>query len=110
MIQPESIDPVDRWQVFEEDGGFWRTGIYLPEFSSPEEIDRLERHSCPELFICQEDEMGLLVDEGSGEEEIILQPGEYLTVTGWHNGFRASEEGFFLVVERSNFETEYRDR
>jgi len=31
-------------------------------------------------------------------------------VTGYHNGYAIDPEGFFLVVERTDFSTEYADR
>jgi hypothetical protein len=54
--------------------------------------------------------VGLVIDDGDGEREIVLSPGESLSVSGYHNGFRASEHGFFLVIERTDFTTEYIDR
>ena len=107
-IQTLSAD--SRWRVAFEDGGHWRTGIYKPEFHSPDEIGELEKHSCPELFFCCGGRMGLLVSDGTREKVLILEPGQALEVVDYHNGFQVDPEGWFFVVERTDFETEYIDR
>lgn len=99
-----------RWQVPFADDGFWRSGIYKPEFHSPDEIDELEKHSCPELFLCCGGTMGLLVSDGTREEVLYLEPGQALEVTDYHNGFCVDPKGWFFVVERTDFATEYIDR
>ena len=89
---------------------FWRTGNYKPEFHSPEEITVLEKHSCPELFLCQRGRMGLLIQSSSGEEVIELNPGQAILVEDYHNGFIIDRGGFFFVVERTDFTTEFINR
>lgn len=100
----------ERWTVPFADDGHWRLGIYNPEFSSPNEITVLEKHTCPELFICRKGRMGLVIGSGDKEKVIELSDGEAILVTDYHNGFRIDEFGDFLVVERTAFTTEYIDR
>lgn len=100
----------NRWTVPFADSSYWRLGIYNPEFSSPDEITILEKHSCPELFICRKGRMGLVIGSGNRECIVELSDGEAIMVTDYHNGFRIEESGDFLVVERTVFTTEYIDR
>ena len=58
------IQPDGRWHVPVADEGSWRMGVYRPEHASPEFITVLEKHTCPELFICQGGRMGLLMGSG----------------------------------------------
>jgi len=104
-LKPDAV-----WNVIYRDDGAWRAGIYRPAASFAGEITELEKHSHPELFVCMEGPAGLVIDDGAGEREIVLSPGESLLVSGYHSGFRASEHGFFLVIERTDFTTEYIDR
>jgi hypothetical protein len=99
-----------RWHVPFRDDGFWRMGIYAPEFRSPEEITVLERHTCPELFVCLRGRAGLLIRDDSGERVLELSQGEAIQVGGYHNGFIVEEGSCFLVMERTSFATEYIDR
>ncbi|MFW5861279.1 MAG: hypothetical protein ACOCWZ_03430 [Spirochaetota bacterium] len=105
-----TLQPDGRWHVPFEDSGSFRVGVYSPEFYSAAQIDVLEKHTCPELFICTGGRMGLLLSEDGYETEIILQPGEAVMVTEHHNGFMVDREGFFIVVEQTAFSTEYIDR
>ncbi len=102
--------PGARWEVYALDAGQWRSGMYLPEFMSGDEVDVLERHSCPELFICVGGRMGLVTWDGARETRIEFNPHDSLMVEDYHNGFRIDEGGFFIVVERTSFVTEYIDR
>ena len=70
-----STVPIQRWNVLFEDELHWKFGIYKPEFSSSDEITVLEKHSCPELFICMEGKMGLVVKTEYGENVIEMLPG-----------------------------------
>ena len=49
-----------RFSVVFEDPENWRVGIYKPEFNNANDIDKFEKHSCPELFICINGKMGLV--------------------------------------------------
>jgi hypothetical protein len=102
--------PDSRWSVIYRDDGAWRVGLYRPELDSPTKIDTLEKHTCPELFICMTGTMGLIVKKGTDEQVVELSPGQALLVTDYHNGFSIDPRGYFLVVERTDFETEYADR
>ena len=108
--QALNLTPESRWHVPFQDTGSWRTGIYRPEFNSSDEIKVLEKHTCPELFVCMKGRMGLLIKDGSREELVEMEPNQAIFVTGSHNGFAIDPEGFFLVVERTSFSTEYIDR
>ncbi|MGL4368605.1 MAG: hypothetical protein ACRCUT_02885 [Spirochaetota bacterium] len=99
-----------RWKIAAQDPGHWRIGIYRPEYLRDSDIRELEKHTCPELFICAEGEMGLVVYDGKGETVRILHPGDAAMLTDYHNGFCASEKGYFIVAERTTFETEFIDR
>jgi hypothetical protein len=70
----------------------------------------LEKHSCPELFVCMGGKAGLIVKNGADEELLEFVPGQALLVTGYHNGYGIDPTGYFLVVERTDFSTEYADR
>jgi hypothetical protein len=99
-----------RWKVIFSDPGAWRVGLYRPEHDAAEKVDVLEKHTCPELFVCMEGKAGLVLKDGAEERVVELGPGEALLVTGYHNGFAVDPSGWFLVVERTDFETEYADR
>ncbi len=102
--------PDSRWNVIFSDPGAWRVGLYRPEHDAAEKVDVLEKHTCPELFVCMGGRTGLIIKDGNGERTEELGPGQALLVTGYHNGFTLDPAGFFLVVERTDFETEYADR
>ena len=104
------LSSAERWTVPFSDEGYWRLGIYNPEFTSPNEITILEKHSCPELFICRKGRMGLIVGTGEHEKVITLADGEAMLVSDYHNGFRIDEGADFIVVERTAFSTEYIER
>ena len=105
-----NIEPDGRWHVPVADDGSWRAGVYKPEFTSPDDITILEKHSCPELFVCLNGTMGLILGSGTGEKLMILNPNQAVMVTDFHNGYAIDSAGFFMVVERTSFSTEYIDR
>ena len=104
-LQPEKL-----WSVIFTDEASWRAGIYRPESAGPDEIDIHEKHTCPELFVCLGGRMGLLVSDGREERAIRLEPHQAVMVSEFHNGYSIDPDGYFLVVERSAFSTEYIDR
>jgi hypothetical protein len=110
MINKINIHPEQKWKVIAKDDSFWRTGIYRPEFSGPDEIDVLEKHTCPELFICSAGRAGLLIYDGVSEAIVSLQAGEAVEINVYHNGFLIDQDAYFIVVERSAFTSEYIDR
>lgn len=102
--------PSSQWEVLFADGGHWRMGLYRPDSDSRESVDMLEKHSCPELFICAEGKAGLVLFDGEHEAFVEFEPHEAMLVTQYHNGFRLDERGYFYVIERTSFSTEYIDR
>lgn len=102
--------PDSRWKVIFSDPGSWRVGLYRPEHDAAEKVDVLEKHTCPELFVCMNGRTGLIVKNGAQEEVLALDPGQALLVTGYHNGYAIDPAGYFLVAERTDFSTEYADR
>lgn len=102
--------PETRWNVLFQDEGQWRVGIYKPEAGGADSITVLEKHTCPELFICMNGAAGLLVYDGESEKSIAFAPGEALLVNEYHNGYRIDEGAYFVVVERTIFSTDYIDR
>jgi hypothetical protein len=104
------LQSTERWTVPFSDDGYWRLGIYNPEFTSQNEITILEKHTCPELFICRKGRMGLIIGTGAQEKVITLADGEAMLVSDYHNGFRIDDGADFIVVERTAFSTEYIER
>ena len=102
--------PGSRWSVIFKDEGSWRAGLYRPEHDAAGKVEVLEKHSCPELFVCMGGKAGLIVKDGAEEEIVELAPGQALLVSGFHNGYAIDPKGFFLVIERTDFGTEYADR
>lgn len=106
-----SIEDNNRWQVLCGDESHWRLGIYSPEFSKISQIDKLEHHDCPELFMLIEGEMSLLIynKESQTKETLILEKNKPVMVSSWHNGFcpNGPFTGKALVIERDKFDTEY---
>jgi hypothetical protein len=109
-IEITSLIPESRWSVIFKDEGNWRMGLYKPEFTGPDDIDVLEKHTCPEVFLCLQGKMGLVLRDGRNERIVELQPLQALMVTDYHNGFAIDPDGYFLVTERTAFTTEYIDR
>ncbi len=109
-IEPIDLIPDSRWSVFFSDPGAWRAGLYLPEHAHPDEIIVLEKHTCPELFVCIGARAGLLLKQDGDERLIQLTPGQAVMVTDYHNGYTVDPGGSFLVIERTEFTTEYIDR
>lgn len=106
-----STIPTQRWEIISEDE-VWRVGKYLPEFHCSDQVNILEKHSCKEFFLCVNDTVGLILyEEETGKEtKIILHPGEAITVDTFHNGFRSSENGYFIVTEKCSFTTDFISR
>ena len=97
----------ERWKVHFKDEGNWLLGVWIPEFSSREEVSYLERHEKPELFLLLKGKIVMLLSEdGKNIKEVELESGKPLVVYGWHNGYRVGE-GEALVVEWDGNTTEY---
>jgi hypothetical protein len=99
----------ERWQVLCGDSGHWRVGVYSPPESSAAEIDELELHDCPELFLLLDGELTLVLADRE-LRELPLEPGRPVLVTVPHCGYcpGGPHTGAALVVERDRFTTEYR--
>ena len=99
-----------RWQVLCGDAGHWRLGVYSPPEITREEIEELEWHDCPELFVLLDGRLSLLLVEGGRERRVDLEPGRPTLVTAPHTGLcpDGPHTGRALVVERDAFHTEYR--
>jgi hypothetical protein len=98
------------WQVLCGDTGHWRLGFYSPAEASADAIAQLEQHDCPELFLLLEGRLTLLLAEGDGTRELQLEPGQPVLISAPHAGFcpDGPHTGTAVVVERDNFDTEYR--
>ncbi len=99
-----------RWQVLCGDTGHWRAGIFSPPEAAREEIEELERHDCPELFLLLAGRMTLVCWVDGGVREVELQPSQPVLVTAPHSGYcpDGPHTGSAFVVERDAFSTEYR--
>ncbi len=102
----------ERWQVPCGDGGHWRMGFYSPEFGSAADIEELEWHDCPELFLLIEGKVSLVLSDDEGERIVALEPKKPVLVTCRHAGFcpKGPFTGVCAVIERDAFETEYTPR
>lgn len=100
------------WQVLCGDRSHWRVGFYSPPQSRKDEIKRLEKHSCVELFMLLSGRLTLVIDEGGGEYELPLKLHQPVMVIGRHSGYcpQGPHTGTALVVERDEFSTIYRER
>lgn len=111
---PDELLPVvpgERWQVMCGDAGHWRAGVYSPPQTRPDELDELERHDCPELFLLMSGRLTLLLSDGKGgTRELPLEAGKPVLVRAPHSGFcpDGPHTGVAFVVERDAFLTEYR--
>ncbi len=114
-VQPETPLPIQsetRWQVLCGDADHWRAGVYSPPECRPEELQELERHTCPELFLLLSGRLVLLVAGDDGIEELELERDKPVLVTAPHAGYcpDGPHTGSAFVVERDLFETEYRGK
>ncbi len=106
---PLSVEADKVWQVLCGDSSHWRAGVYSPELTSADDIEELERHDCPELFLLLEGEVTLLVADGRKTRQIVLEPGKPVLVKAPHSGFcpKGPHTGRAFVVERDSFDTLY---
>jgi hypothetical protein len=100
-----------RWQVLCGDRDHWRVGIYMPPESRRDDVKEFERHDCPEFFLLLEGALTLVIAEGGKVRELPLEKGRPVLVTAPHSGYcpGGPHTGAALVVERDEFETEYRN-
>ena len=102
----------ERWQVLCGDDNQWRCGVYAPSKTSPDQIEELEWHDCPELFMLMKGRVVLLLKDEQGERELELEPNKPVLVTCWHTGYcpDGPHTGQALVIERDRFESRYVSR
>ena len=103
--------PGVRWQVLCGDEGHWRLGYFAPPESSRDEVEALERHDCPELFVLQAGRLTLVLMRDGEVVEVPLEIGRPILVESPHAGYcpDGPHTGVALVIERDAFMTEYRD-
>ncbi len=109
-IDITTLAPGSRWSVIFRDSGSWRAGLYRPDSERHEDVTVLEKHTCPELFVCLQGRAGLILKNGNEERIVEMVPHQALMVSEYHNGFAIDKDGYFLVIERTAFTTEYIDR
>ena len=105
-----TVEHKKTWQVLCGDSNHWRTGIYSPSTSSVDEIQELENHSCPELFLLTEGELTLVIEGKNGLKKLKLEKGKPVFIDTWHSGYcpKGPYTGKAFVVERTEFITEYK--
>ena len=100
-----------RWQVLCGDADHWRLGVYSPPEDSAEQCAELEKHDCPELFMLLSGNVTLVLADGEGGTRLLpLEMNKPVLISTPHAGFcpDGPHTGKCLVVERDEFDTEYR--
>jgi hypothetical protein len=101
----------ERWNVLCGDSGHWRCGVFSPPESSRDQVGELEVHDCPELFLLVSGNVTLVLSDGAGgTRDLPLEPGMPVLVKAPHSAYCPDGpfSGTCFVVERDEFETEYR--
>jgi len=111
-VEPDvPIEPraAEQWQVLCGDADHWRVGIFSPAETAREQLEELEQHSCPELFLLLDGRLTLLLGDGDSVRELPLSLGVPVLVTAPHAGFcpDGPHTGRAFVVERDVFRTDY---
>ena len=103
-------EPQKIWQPLCGDSDHWRAGIYSPSTSNLNQIQELEKHSCPELFLLIEGELTLALVEDGKLKELKLEKEKPVFVDTWHSGYcpNGPHSGRAFIVERDEFITEYK--
>lgn len=107
---PLEVQPARVWQVVCGDAGHWRAGVYSPSLAARAQVQELERHDCPELFVLLRGRLILVVAGPGGVRELELQQGKPVLISAPHSGYcpDGPHTGAAFVVERDSFDTEYR--
>ena len=108
---PIELEKKKLWQVLCGDKEHWRCGLYSPVFSTRDEINELECHTCPELFVLIEGSITLLLyNKQKGFYELDLELNIPSLITDYHCGFckDGKYSGKALVIERDIFKTIYK--
>jgi len=97
------------WKVIFVDDKRWQVGVYVPKFNSIKEVEWLECHDAPELFLLVRGSVVLVTSsDGKGVVETRMEPGIIYIVDEWHNAYRPEGlEGVTLVVEKTGIKTEF---
>ncbi|HOE82497.1 MAG TPA: hypothetical protein PK329_05985 [Myxococcota bacterium] len=109
--KPLNIPDDERWNELCGDLGHWRVGAYSPEGGSLADVQELELHTCPELFLLISGAVTLVLsDMKGGVIEMPLEPMKPVLVTAPHSAYcpDGPYSGTCFVVERDEFDTEYR--
>ncbi|MBI4363035.1 MAG: hypothetical protein HY558_07665 [Euryarchaeota archaeon] len=107
MARPLNLHHNRRWTVLCREPRRWQAGLYIPEFTRRKQVDVLEKHNGPELFIGLRGTVTLLLKGDRGPiRERALRPGEALWVDEWHNAYR-SPRGASLVVETAGLKSRF---
>lgn len=98
-----------RWRVVFKCNKYWQVGIYVPEYTSRNQIKVLEKHDSPELFYLVKGRIVLVLSSDLKElREVEMEPGKIYIVDEWHNAYRPNGvEGIALVIEKPDIKTEY---
>ncbi|RLG72997.1 MAG: hypothetical protein DRO23_09675 [Thermoprotei archaeon] len=109
MVVRIPIKPKQRWEVVFKDNNRWQCGIYVPEFTSKDQVTWLEKHDGPELFYLVEGSIVLVLSENGKEIiEVPMEENTIYIVNEWHNAYRPKGvKGVALVIEKTNVKTEF---
>jgi len=103
------MESAERWKVLFKDEEKWLIGLYIPEFESKNEIDRLEKHDAHEFFHLLGGNIVLVLEEGKEIVEVPLSHSQAVIVNTWHNAYRPNGGlGIALVVERGDVRTKFK--
>jgi len=97
------------WNPVFKDDKRWLLGFYKPQAKSLKEIDYLEKHKYPELFLLIEGKIILVIKEkkDSPIKKLALKKGEVVIINCWHNGYALEPDSTALVIESSDNPTQY---
>jgi len=111
FLIPKFQDGFD-WQVIANYEDSWSTGISSPPQSSVDEIEDLEKHDTPEMFMLTKGKANILVRDEDEERIIELKPFQPVLVNGWHKTYcpEGPRTGSILVIEKPNSKTEFKKR
>lgn len=109
MVLRVPLEREGRWSVIFRDNKRWQCGLYVPEYTSKEQVKCLEKHDGPELFYLVEGEIVLVLSvDGKDIVEVPMERNMVYIVDEWHNAYRPnSVKGISLVIEKTNVKTQF---
>ncbi len=109
MVNKIHIKPKQRWEVVFRENNKWQCGIYVPEFTSKNQVTFLEKHNAPELFYLVRGSITLILSrDGKKITEVPMEKNIIYIVDEWHNAYRPEGvEGVALVIEREDIKTKF---